>query len=441
LHELRIGQRALAMSDHLTIKSTQLDGAKDPLEAGYGGMRLRVAFMTGQYPRATDTFIQREVAALRALGHHVQTFSVRMPPQSENVEAETLAERKSTIYLLPPRGLLIAHLAQVLSSPRRYFVALALAWKTRPPGISAMVRQAAYFAEAAMLVRLMKKHALSHLHNHFADSSCSVALIAAAMGGTTYSFTIHGPAEFYEPKLWRIDEKVRRALFVNCISYFCRSQVMLFVPTDCWGKLPIVHCGVDPGLFEIKRHEGRGNELLFVGRIAAVKGLPVLLEALAKLEGVTLTIAGDGPDRALLEEKARALNVSSRIKFLGHQSQQQVRNLLKQADLFVMSSFAEGVPVVLMEAMAAGIPVVATRIAGIPELVRDGHNGLLVSPGDVNEMAVAVDRLLGDAELRNRFATISRLDIEREFNIQTEAHWFATVMSNALAGRRVGIRP
>ena len=429
------------MSGHLTIKSTQLRGGNDPIETGKDGVRLRVAFMTGQYPRATDTFIQREVAALRALGHHIQTFSVRMPPHSENMEAEILAARKSTIYLLPPRGLVIAHLAQVLSSPKRYFVALALAWKICPPGIRAIARQAAYFSEAAMLVRLMKKHALSHLHNHFGDSSCSVAVIAAAMGGTTYSFTIHGPGEFYEPKFLRIDEKVRRALFVNCISHFCRSQVMLFASLDCWEKLRIVHCGVDPEAFEVKRHEGRGGQLLFVGRLAAMKGLPILLEALAKLEGVTLNIAGDGPDRALLEEKVRALNICSRVKFLGYQSQQQVRNLLKQADLFVMSSFAEGVPVVLMEAMAAGVPVVATRIAGIPELVRDGYSGLLVAPGDANEMTNAIDRLLGDAELRNRFAIAARQVIEREFNIKTEARWLATILSSAIAGRSIGIRP
>lgn len=292
-----------------------------------------------------------------------------------------------------------------------------------------------------MLVRLMRHHALSHLHNHFADSSCSVAMIAAVMGGTTFSFTIHGPSEFYDPKGWRIDEKVRRALFVNCISHFCRSQVMLFAPLDCWAKLRIVHCGVEPLAFEARRHEGRGGKLLFVGRLTAVKGLPILLEVLAKLDGVRLDIAGDGPDRHLLEEQARALNISSRVKFVGYQSQQQVRDLLKAADLFVMSSFAEGVPVVLMEAMAAGVPVVATRIAGIPELIRDGHSGLLVSAGDADEMATAVDRLLGDAELRNRLANAARQDIEREFNIQTESRWLATILSSAIAGTSVGIRP
>ncbi|SHG99348.1 glycosyltransferase family 4 protein [Bradyrhizobium erythrophlei] len=429
------------MPDHLTIKSAQLASAKGPIEAADGGVRLRVAYMTGEYPRATDTFIQREVAALRALGHHVQTFSVRTPPASENVEAEILAGRKSTIYLLPPQGLIIAHLAQVFSSPGRYFAALALAWNICPPGIRAMARQVAYFAEAAMLVRLIRKHDLSHLHNHFADSSCSVAVIAAAMGEITYSFTIHGPTEFFEPKYWRIDEKVRRALFVNCISHFCRSQVMLFAPLDCWKKLRIVHCGVDPEAFEVKRHQGRGGRLLFVGRLAAIKGLPIILEVLARLEDVTLDIVGDGPDRQLLEEQARLLNISSRVRFLGYQSQQHIRGLFKQADVFVMSSFAEGVPVVLMEAMAAGIPVVAPRIAGIPELVRDGQSGLLVAPGDVNEMASAVDRLLRDAGLRNRFAIAARHDVERDFNIQTESRWLAEIVSSAIAGRSIGIRP
>jgi colanic acid/amylovoran biosynthesis glycosyltransferase len=403
--------------------------------------KIRLAYLTGQYPRATDTFIQREVETLRSLGYHVQTFAVRKPPESENVGAETAAERKSTIYLLPPANLLKAHLLQLLSSPRRYFSAIMLAAKNCPPGAKALVLQMAYFAEAAILAQHMKVHSLSHLHNHFSDSSCSVAAIAAEIGGFTFSFTMHGPGEFYEPKLWWIGEKVRRALFVNCISHFCRSQAMVFTPIDCWEKLRIIHCGVDPDLFEVKKHAGSGRRLLFVGRLAAVKGLPILLEAVAKVDGAILDIAGDGPDRNLLEEKARSLGLSHRVTFLGYQSQAQVRARLKQADVFVLSSFAEGVPVVLMEAMAAGIPVVATRVAGIPELVHDEESGLLVSPGDPDATANAVRRLLGDADLRNLMAETARKVIEREFDIQAEAQWLATVLTNSLAGRTVGLRP
>jgi colanic acid/amylovoran biosynthesis glycosyltransferase len=405
------------------------------------GPTTRLAYFTGQYPRATDTFIQREVAALRTLGYHVQTFSVRRPPETEIVGAETAAERKSTFYLLPPTGILKAHLAQLLSSPRRYFSAFRLAARNCPPGFRATALQIAYFGEAGMLARLMKKQSLSHLHNHFADSSCSVAAIAAEMGGFTFSFTMHGPAEFLEPRLWWIREKIRRALFVNCISHFCRSQAMLFATVDCWEKLRIVHCGVDLDLFEVKRHSGRGKKLLFVGRLAAAKGLPILLKALAKLEETTLDIAGDGPDREILTAQVQLLGISDRVRFHGYLSQPQVRDLLKQADVFVMSSFAEGVPVVLMEAMAAGVAVVATRIAGIPELVRHGESGLLVSPGDTAGTVIAIRSLLEDPELRNRCAAAGRKRVEQEFDVNAETRWLATILTNALAGNSVELRP
>jgi glycosyltransferase involved in cell wall biosynthesis len=390
--------------------------------------------MTGEYPRATDTFIQREVTALRALGHHVQTFSVRKPPPTESVVSETELVDEPTIYLLPPRGLVRAHLGQLVSSPRRYFSALAFAWRHCPPGVRAMTRQLAYFAEAAMLARLLKKHSLRHLHNHFADSSCSVATIAAAMGEFSFSLTMHGPAEFFEPKYWWIGEKIRRALFVNCISHFCRSQAMVFAPSDCWNKLRIVHCGVELVKFEMKKHEGRGSRLLFVGRLTAAKGLPILLESVSQVVGATLDIAGDGPDRKELEERAATLKISERVNFLGYQSQQQVGELLKRADVFVMASFAEGLPVVLMEAMAAGVPVVATHIAGVPELVRDGYNGLLVSPGDVGAATTAIRRLLEDADIRNRFAVAGRETVERDFDIREESSWLATILTSALIG-------
>ena len=196
-------------------------------------MSLRLAYMTGQYPRVTDTFIQREVSALRGLGHHVQTFSVRQPPVAEACSVELSESQRTTTYLLPPRGLVSAHVAQFLTSPRRYISALIVAYKFCPPGIRGVLRQGAYFSEAGILARLMSKHSLSHLHNHFADSSCSVATIAAEMGGFTFSFTIHGPAEFFESNLWWIGEKVRRAIFVNCISLSAPFLYLNFFPVLC----------------------------------------------------------------------------------------------------------------------------------------------------------------------------------------------------------------
>jgi glycosyltransferase involved in cell wall biosynthesis len=404
---------------------------------------LRIAYMTGEYPRATDTFIQREVAALRASGVHVETLSVRRPASKEVVSDEVRAERERTYYLLPanPLRAAAAHLELLFKRPGRYFSALGLALSTRPPGLKALAWQAAYFLEAGLVARRLRDHNLSHLHNHFSNSSCSVAMLASALGGFTYSFTMHGPAEFYEPKYWRVDEKVRRAKFVACISHFARSQAMVFAPQEQWAKLHVVHCGVSPEQFEPRRHEGTGSRLLFVGRLAAVKGLPVLLEAVAQLAkdrpDVTLVVVGDGPDRAKLEAQAKRLGIAGRVEFRGYQSQVQVRELLRQTDAFAMASFAEGVPVVLMEAMAAGVPVIATRIAGVPELVEEGVSGFLVPPGEPRVIAERAALLLDDAELRNRMGAAGRAKVEREFNIAVEAQRLCRVMTSALGARVV----
>lgn len=406
-----------------------------------------VAYMTGEYPRATDTFIQREVAALRERGVHVQTFSVRRPADKEIVGPEQHNERQRTRYLLParPLGLLWAHLSLLFAGPARYLSAVKLALTTRPPGLKALARQLAYFAEAGLVARAMQTESLAHLHNHFSNSSCSVAMLASELGGFPFSFTMHGPAEFFEPKYWRLDQKIRRAKFVCCISHFCRSQGMIFAPPDKWDRMHVVHCGVDAASYEPVRHEGRGNRLLFVGRLAPVKGVPVLLESLAILRrehpDVVLTLAGDGPDRQFLERRAAELGLQQHARFLGYQSQSQVRRLLRETDVFVSSSFAEGVPVVLMEAMAAGVPVVATRIAGVPELVDDGVCGWLVPPGDPGALADKIDMLLADAHARTRFALAGRQKVEQEFDLAAESQRLCQILTDALEGRVAPIRP
>ena len=410
-------------------------------------MSLRIAYMTGEYPRATDTFIQREVAALRQRGIHVQTFSVRKPAKNENVGAEQQSEGQNTSYLQPicPWDLINSHFKLLKRSPSRYFSAAWLGLRARPPGLKALFKQVAYFAEAGLVASCMRERQLVHLHNHFSNSSCSVAMLASALGGFTYSFTMHGPAEFFAPDYWRIDQKIRRALFICCISNFCRSQGMIYAPQEKWPRMHIVHCGVDPTLFERCTHEGQGKRLLFVGRLAAVKGLPVLFEAIAQLRqdrpNIILTIAGDGPDREKLLQQAKELGIEENIRILGYQSQSQVRQLLTQTDVFVMSSFAEGVPVVLMEAMAAGLPVVATRVAGIPELVEDGVSGFLVPPGEATELAERIAALLDDEDLRTRFGKAGRAEVQAEFNIHLEAQRLCAILTAALEGRVEAIRP
>jgi colanic acid/amylovoran biosynthesis glycosyltransferase len=407
----------------------------------YPSSGLRIGYMTGQYPRATDTFIQREVAALRGRGVFVQTFSIRKPASKENVGPEQQAEGASTFYVLPARfsAALRAHFRLLLGKPRRYLLSLKTALTVRPAGLKALVWQAAYFVEAGVVADRVAALQLAHLHNHFSNSSCSVAMLAAQLGGFTFSFTMHGPAEFYEPKYWRIDEKIRRALFVACISNFCRSQAMVFAPRAFWEKLHIVHCGVNPADFDSgsDRTDAQAMRLLFVGRLAGVKGLPILLDAVARLRQshprLKLTVAGDGPDGEMLKDQSKRLGIEANVDFVGYQSQQQVRELLFNTDVFVMASFAEGVPVVLMEAMAARVPVVATQIAGVPELVENGVSGLLVPPGDAVALASKIDRLLHDKELRAELGRAGREKVSRDFNLHTEAEKLCEIFMASLA--------
>ncbi|MDQ2089344.1 glycosyltransferase [Marimonas arenosa] len=386
----------------------------------------RIAYLTGEYPRATDTFIQREVAALRALGLEVETCSVRRTGPEHHVGEEQRVEAANTFHLLEatknPARLFSAHLRLLARHPGRYFRTLVLATRTSPGGVKATLYQLIYFAEAAVLARQLKKTGATHLHNHIATSSCTVAMLASDLSGIPFSFTLHGPDIFYEPIRWRLDEKIRRARFVACISEFCRSQAMAFSAPEDWPKLHIVHCGVDPSRYTPAPRE-RGAQLLFVGRLAAVKGLPVLFEALTRIDhpDLSLAIVGDGPDRAALEAQAGALALSDKVDFMGYRSQSEVASLLKDADLLVLPSFAEGLPVVLMEALAAEVPVVATRIAGIPELVEHGNTGLLVPPGDADDLAAAIRMILQSPDNAHKMARAGRTRIEAEFTSRTEA--------------------
>lgn len=408
---------------------------------------MRIAYLTGEYPRATDTFIQREVAALRENGVDVYTFSIRRTGDEHIVGPEQKAERDRTFYILPVNAiaLLLTHLNLLFSSPVRYLQALNLAWSTRQHGLRGTLYQMFYFAEAGILAKQIEVKQIQHLHNHLADSSCTVAMLAAELSGFSFSFTMHGPYIFFEPYRWRIDEKIKRALFICCISYYCRSQGMIFAPTDKWNRMHIIHCGVDPTLFNLVSHQEPGKRLLYVGRLAAVKGLPILIDCLAALKAshpdIMLTVVGDGSDRAELESMTARLGLKENVKFVGYQSQAEVRKHMEQTDVFVMSSFAEGLPVVLMEAMAAGVPVVASQIAGVSELVEEGVSGYLVPPGDPVSLAERIKTLLADSQLRAKLGAAGRAKVEKDFNIHHEVTRLYSVMTAALQGKIESIRP
>lgn len=402
-----------------------------------------VAYLTGEYPRATDTFIQREVAALRGCGLTIKTCSIRRTGVEHHVGEEQRTEAARTFHVLEatarPLTSVRAHGAALLRDPVRYVRALALAWRTSPAGIKGHLYNLIYFAEAVVLARYMLANGVVHLHNHIAKSSCTVAMLASEVSGIPYSFTLHGPDIFFEPYHWRLDEKIARAAFVACISHFCRSQAMIFSDQAHWPRLHIVHCGVDPALYDAPRGAS-GRRLLFVGRLAAVKGVPVLLRALKEVVAdhpdLRLTLIGDGPERAVLEAEARALGLAEVVDFVGYQAQAEVAMALRDTEVFVLPSFAEGLPVVLMEALAARVVVLTTRIAGVGELVEDRVSGRLVAPGDPAALEQALRELLGASlEERRAMGEAGRARVVAEFNSVTEAGKLARLIAAAAGDR------
>lgn len=387
---------------------------------------MRIAYLIGQYPTVSHTFVQREIAALRALGLDIITCSIRRTPPEQHRGPEEKAEAAATFNVLDfakkPRRMIAAQIA-ALKKPGLYFRTFAHSWKMRGPGWRSAIYQVFYFTEAVILANHLKAQGVTHLHNHFAQASCTVGLLAARLAEIPFSFTLHGPADFTDPQLWRLDAKIADADFVSCISHYCRSQGMLVSPAKHWDKLHIVHCGVEPERYSSARKPGK--ELLFVGRLAAAKGLPVLIQALPKIRAkhpdIHVTLIGDGPDRAELEALARNTGSADVITFAGYKNQDEVAKALAETNLFVLPSFAEGVPVVLMEAMAAEKPVVTTLIAGIPELVEDGVSGRIVPPGDGDALARAIMEILDQPDAAQKLGVEGRKKVEAEFDITKEA--------------------
>jgi glycosyltransferase involved in cell wall biosynthesis len=394
---------------------------------------LRLAYLLSQYPAVNHVFMLREVRLLRHQGLEIHVASLRPPdrPLSDMTGLER-EEAKSAYYVLRAGflRLVAAHLRTFFTRPAAYFRGLWCGLRARPLyGIF-------YFAEAVLVGEWMRRHRLSHLHSHF---SSTVAMIVARTFPVTMSAAFHGPAEFEDPAGFQIAEKVRASLFSCAISRFGRAQLMHASPYAEWPKLELTPLGIDPAEFPPRsfRRDPAPFEIVCVGRLAPVKGQHVLLDAVEQLvrQGcdLRLHLAGDGPDRPALERHAAARGLSSRIVFTGNLNQDELRRLYAGSDLMVLSSFGEGLPVVLMEAMAMEIPCVAPWIAGIPELVRDGASGLLVPPGDPDALAGAILAMIRDPELRLRLAREGRRQVLEGFDLGPNGERLA-----ALFLRRLG---
>ncbi|WOK36600.1 glycosyltransferase family 4 protein [Sphingomonas sp. C3-2] len=401
------------------------------------GMPARVAYLTNAYPKVSHSFIRREIRALEQQGFEILRISIR-PGDANLPEAEDRAEADRTVTMLNGRWLpfLTATLAQAIRRPIRFLKACAFAATTGVRSEAGLFKSMVYLVEACFLVRLLAAHGLRHVHVHFGTNPATVAMLAHQLAAITFSVTLHGPDEFDAPKALHIREKVASASFVVAISNFGLAQLMRWSDPEDWRKIKVIRCGVDQRLLQSSANDQANvgiwsNTLVCIARLSAQKGLNLLLRAVARLahdHEFTVRIIGDGELRAELEKDIRTLGLEQHVVLLGWRGVDDVRKEILAARAMVLPSLAEGLPVVLMEALALGRPVVTTCIAGIPELV-DEACGCLVAAGSDAALAQAIEEILTASPPRlAQMGAIGRERVIRSHNVDRNTSTLAALL-------------
>ena len=392
-----------------------------------GDAQLRIAYLVNQYPSISHSFIRREIHALERVGVDVRRVAVR-GWNNPLVDPQDRLERERTQFLLQ-RGfavLLGSLLSTMMTSPHRFLVTLRLALGSARVSEKSIFYHLAYLVEACLLLQWLKGWRVQHLHAHFGTNSAQVAMLARSLGGPTYSFTVHGSNELNSAKALYLSEKISRAAFVVAVSSFGRSQIFRWIDYTQWQKVHVIRCGVDADFYaDAPDRRPTSTRLICIGRLCEQKGQILLVEAAALLKrrGVSfvLVLAGDGEMRPMIESAIDRHGLRDQVLMTGWISSTRVREELLTARALVLPSFAEGLPVVIMEAMSLRCPVISTFVAGIPELVQPGQSGWLIPAGDVHALADVMQSCLQspDEALHNmgelaRAQVLSRHDVDVE---------------------------
>ncbi|QEH80188.1 glycosyltransferase family 4 protein [Sphingomonas sp. C8-2] len=356
---------------------------------------MKLAYLLNSYPMTSTTFIRREIAAIERAGVPVKRFAVRH--WSERlVDPQDMAERGRTEYLLTGQaGRLAGGLAvQALRHPRRFAEMLEAAAALRRAAGGGTIRHAAYLAQAIRLKRRCDALGITHVHAHFSTNAAAVAMLCRRLGGPRYSFTVHGPDELDRFAVNSLTEKALHAQTVVAISDYCRDRLRAHLPESLWGRIRVIPCGVDLRAYPAAPPPpSMSARLLSVGRLCPQKAQVEIPAAIAAAAAdhpeLSVALIGDGESRAAIEQEIRRTGTGGRVKLLGWRSNAEVRRRIGETRALLLPSHAEGLPIVIMEAFALGRPVIATRIAGIPELV-DERCGWLVEPGDGAGLAAAI---------------------------------------------------
>jgi colanic acid/amylovoran biosynthesis glycosyltransferase len=392
---------------------------------------LRIAYLLSQYPAVNHVFMLREVRLLRQLGFEIHVASIRDPDREPAAMTATEREEARSTYYVKSAGLfrvIAAHLHMLAARPSSYIRALFGSLRAGAGGLF-------YFVEAVVVGHWMNANRLSHLHTHYVST---VGRIVARILPATLSVTFHGPAEFQDPNGFRLADKIEASRFACAISQYGLSQLMYAADYRQWQKLELTPLGVDLNAFHPRpfRPSPLPFQIVSVGRLAPVKGQHLLVEAIAALakdgRQVRLRLAGDGPDRTALQQHADRRGLAEQVVFEGNLNQDALKELYRESDALVLASFAEGLPVVLMEAMAMEVPCVAPWVNGIPEIITHERDGFLVPPGNAPALASAIGRLMDDTELRRTLGQNARLKIADKFNLQRNTDHLADVFRRRL---------
>jgi glycosyltransferase involved in cell wall biosynthesis len=400
---------------------------------------MRVGYLISQYPTVSHSFLVREVRELRALGAEIEIASVRNPDRVlSELTAGELEEASRAYYIRADAARWpLFHLQTMGTRPAAYFGGLALAVRSANWDLARLFRHLRFFGEAVVAGQWMRAKGLDHVHTHFASLT---AMLMERIFGVALSMTIHGSDEFIDPAGFCMAAKVRASRFVIGISRYGCSQIMRFSDPLDWDKVSMVRLGINPEEFEpaAPKPDRDCFEIVTVGRLVPVKAYRFLLRACARLisarRRLKLIVIGGGPERDALEALARDLEMVDAVEFTGPLPNDRVRERVRGADCFALSSFAEGVPVVLMEAMALAVPCVATRVTGVPELIEHEKQGLLVAPADEKALAAAIARLMDDEQLRAELGANGRKKILSEYDLRENARELMRKLSAVRAG-------
>lgn len=400
---------------------------QNPIGVGSRDNRLRIAMLTNAYPKVSHSFIRSEVLALERMGFAVERITVRRAAEPLVDMLDRREQTRTTILLDGAWGrLAVTVLRRAIVSPRRFATALFAA-VTSAIGAAGLLRNLAYLAEACRLATMLERKGIRHVHVHFGTNPAMVARLASKLAPITYSLTIHGPEEFDAPQALRLSEKIADAAFVAAVSDYGRAQLLRWADSRFWSRITVVRCGADEHFLKRPVPQSvdglRSRRFLCVARLSAQKGIPLLIEAVDLLRDLNfeVRIIGDGELRDAIEAQIAARNLASHIRLLGWQDRETIANELISARAFVLPSLAEGLPVVLMEALALRRPVIATAIAGIPELV-DHETGWLIPAGSPEALASAMRAALSSStDILASMGTLGRERVLKDHNTECNA--------------------